>query len=1182
MLKNERITIMKQWQQLFSTRILSRGKKYYSQARVLNTKINSQGDFSTDVEGSHLYHVTGNYHDEQATKLTCTCPYAADGNYCKHMAAALYRVEPEAKRNERRNTPMQTLAEFLGKDYDQPELIINPIDLVGKQKFPQKFVKTLRQTLDQLQMRDQQLEDYHNPYLQLEKGQWQYSLHASIGNAYLSTEVKFVRDHLLGFNIGYTMTNSTQERAIAKLVTYVSLAKYLLNHNIGEASSNSAYQLLNYYRQSGNNAQLTVIKAFIDDHGIFSDEPPVLYFRVGVPDHMYKFQNITSLVNQIERGEVVNLGKYFNQVINPAMLDKSSRIWLDFMRRLATIGELNETSYSLGPGIKNQLFIEGEIADELDQAFQDGGELYSGRLMMEREESQLEPKLILETNGKSTDPQRSIRAYVPVAQNLIRGNNAYYKVNFNRWQVFTMPSMDLSPFLQKDNEVEFGTSTMAEFYYRVLPQLAKQIQVKVKGNKDLKEFVPELSEPLYLFDYHEGQLYCRFGVKTGEHEEFLSQMKPSKLDDHFIQRMLDPVEKYFTEYAPEIRSFVIPVEDADDLLTRGIDELKKVGIVKGTPAFKRLLNKPITHFSVSIDTSYNLLDLKIDADGLSIDEINQLLKQYQPKRNYYQVGTKKMVNIKPAELEELRELVTKLGLPMTELTSNRVKLPLYRAMYLDSLLEQRQLIDYRTNDDFKKLVKQVEKKSLPAKVPGILQATLRPYQKAGFRWLAMLAKYGFGGLLADEMGLGKTIQIISLILNNYHDGQSIVITPAAVIYNWQNEFAKFAPSLTLQVLDGSKAERRSLFTSSRDKDVIITSYDAFKRDIDFYQEQHFNNEIIDEAQYIKNPQTAAAKAVKSVAADHRFALTGTPIENQLSELWSIFDFLMPGFLNNYSQFRKNYESPIIKRQDRKAEDELKKLIQPFILRRLKKDVLKELPGKTEHLVYTPMIGQQAKLYQARATRLVKHLQSQDDEEFKNNRFEMLAEITRLRQLCCSPKLLNADYRGRSGKVDQTMELIRDEIAAGHKILLFSQFTSALAILRQQIEKEQISDFVIEGKTKKSDRQALVKEFNTYDGPAIFLISLKAGGTGLNLTSADVVIHFDPWWNIAAENQATDRAHRIGQQHNVSIYKMIAKDTIEERIIAMQKQKSELANAILSGDEIGSTALDRETLLKLLG
>lgn len=719
---------MKQWQRLFSSRILTRGRKYYSQARVRNTTLDSHGDFSTNVIGTHIYHVTGNYHDEEATKLTCTCPYAAEGNYCKHMAAALYRVEPEAKRNERRNTSMQTLAEFLGKDYDQPELIINPIDLVGKQKFPQKFVQTLRQALDQLQISDQQLEDYHNPYLQLEKGQWYYSLYARTLNANFRTEIKFDCNHLFGFNIGYTMTNSAQERALVKLITYISLAKYLLNHNVGEASSSSAYQLLNYYRQSSNDSQPTIIKAFIDDHGILSDEPPVLYFRIGVRDHMYKFQNITSLVNQIERGDEINLGKYFNQVINPATLDKSSEIWLDFMRRLVTISELIDTSYSYGSGIKNQLVLEGEIADELDQAFQAGGELYFGQLMMEREESQLEPKLILETNGKPTDPQRSIRAYVPVPKDLIHGKHAYYKVDFNRWQVYKVPSMKLGPFLQKDNEVEFGTSTMAEFYYRVLPQLAKQIQVKVKGNKALKEFVPELPEPLYLFDYHEGQLYCRFGVKTGEHEELLSQKNQSKLNDHFIRRMIGPVEKYFTEYDPGIKAFVISIEGADNLLTQGIDELKKFGIVKGTPAFKRLLNKPLTHFSVNIDTNYNLLDLKIDADGLSIDEINQLLKQYQPNQNYYRLGIKKMVNIKPTELEELQELMEKLGIPITELTSNRVKLPLYRAMYLDSLLEHRQLIDYRTNDDFKKLVKQVGKKSSPTKVP----ATLRPYQKTGF------------------------------------------------------------------------------------------------------------------------------------------------------------------------------------------------------------------------------------------------------------------------------------------------------------------------------------------------------------------------------------------------------------------------------------------------------------------
>lgn len=1172
---------MRQWQRLFASKILTRGRKYYSQARVLNTKINSQGDFSADVEGSHLYHVTGNYREEQATKLTCTCPYAADGHYCKHMAATLYRVEPEAKRNERRNTPLQSLAEFLGNDYDRPELVINPIKLVGKQKFPPKFVQTLRRALDQLRISEERLEDYHNPYLQLKKGQWQYSLCAETTSDNFSASVKFDHDHLFEFEIGYTLTNTPRERAIAKLVTFVSLAKYLISHNIGEASSNSAYQLLNYYRQTNNNSSTTVIKAYVDSHSLLADELPTLYFRVGVPDHMYKFQNITVLIEQIARGEEIKLGKYFNQVVNPTMLDQSSKLWLNFMQRLVAISELTGTDYSYGPGIKNQLVLDGQMADEFDHVLQAGGEVYSGQLLMEREENQLEPNLILEPNGEPTDPQRSIKVHLPIPESLIRGNNAYYRIDFNRWQAYILPSKNLSQLFQGNNEIEFGTSTMAEFYYRVLPQIAKQVRVKVMGKQDLKQFVPDLPEPVYLLDYHEGLVDCRFAVKTGKHKEVLNAKNISEFDNHFIQQMLDPVKKYFTEYDPNYKTFVAPGEEAGDLLTKGINELKQAGTVKGTPSFKRLLNKPITHFSVNVDTNYQLLDLEIDADGLSIDEINQLLKQYRPKQNYYRVGTNKLINIKPAELEELQKLMAKLGQSSTELDSDRVKLPLYRAIYLDSLLEHRQLIDYRTNDEFKELVSHVKEKVSPESVPATLHATLRPYQKAGFQWLTMLAKYGFGGLLADEMGLGKTIQIISLILNNYHDGQSIIIAPATVIYNWQAEFTKFAPNLAVQVLDGAKAERRAQFTSSRDSDVIITSYDAFKRDIDFYQDVHFNNQILDEAQYIKNPQTTAAKAVKTVAADHRFALTGTPIENQLSELWSIFDFLMPGFLTTYPQFRKNYETPIIKHQDCNVEKELKQLIQPFILRRLKKDVLKELPEKTEYLVFTAMVGQQAKLYQARATRLVKRLQSQDDEEFKNKRFEVLAEITRLRQLCCSPKLLNVDYRGRSGKVDQTMELIRDEVAAGHKILLFSQFTSALAILHQQIEKERIKNFVIEGKTKKSDRQALVKEFNAYDNPAIFLISLKAGGTGLNLTSADVVIHFDPWWNVAAENQATDRAHRIGQQHNVSIYKMIAKGTIEERIIAMQKQKSKLANAILSGDEIGSTGLDREMLLKLL-
>ncbi len=442
-------------------------------------------------------------------------------------------------------------------------------------------------------------------------------------------------------------------------------------------------------------------------------------------------------------------------------------------------------------------------------------------------------------------------------------------------------------------------------------------------------------------------------------------------------------------------------------------------------------------------------------------------------------------------------------------------------------------------------------------------------------------KYHFGGLLADEMGLGKTLQIITVLLSEQGNGQNLIVAPAAVIYNWQDELKKFAPDLKVTVLDGSKAERRKQFAQSTERDIIITSYDAAKRDIDFYEGHVFNIEVIDEAQYIKNPQTAAAKTVKAINAKQRFALTGTPIENRLSELWSIFDYLMPGFLSSYQQFRKQYEGPIIKNQDEQAQDDLKRLVQPFMLRRLKQDVLNDLPMKNEQVFLTPMVGKQESLYQARAQRLIRQIQKQNDEEFQQNKLAVLAEITRLRELCCSPQLLDRGYSGPSGKIKATMNLIKDEMADNHKILLFSQFTSALAILKGKLAKAGIKYFVIEGKTKKADRLQFVDKFNSYDQPAVFLISLKAGGTGLNLTSADVVIHFDPWWNIAAENQATDRAHRIGQKNNVTIYKMIAQNTIEEKIIEMQQKKAALANSILSGNELANAVINKETLLNIL-
>jgi len=337
---------------------------------------------------------------------------------------------------------------------------------------------------------------------------------------------------------------------------------------------------------------------------------------------------------------------------------------------------------------------------------------------------------------------------------------------------------------------------------------------------------------------------------------------------------------------------------------------------------------------------------------------------------------------------------------------------------------------------------------------------------------------------------------------------------------------------------------------------------------------------VDEAQYIKNADTQTAKAVKAVNASFHIALTGTPIENTLSELWSIFDFLLPGFLYHYRQFRKEFEIPIARMQDDEASKLLGQMIKPFTLRRLKKDVLKDLPEKLEEVYYAPLTGKQKELYEAWTSQLRIALAAQSDADFNNSKIEVLAEITRLRQLCCSPALIYENYDGESAKTDLCLELIERAVNAGHKVLLFSQFKTMLEMLREKLTAKGIQSHILTGATPKEKRAEMTTAFQTDDIP-VFCISLKAGGTGLNLSAADVVIHYDPWWNTAAENQASDRAHRIGQTNVVTVMRLILKDTIEDRILEMQKDKAGLSDRILSSEGISSAALSRDDLMKLL-
>ena len=359
----------------------------------------------------------------------------------------------------------------------------------------------------------------------------------------------------------------------------------------------------------------------------------------------------------------------------------------------------------------------------------------------------------------------------------------------------------------------------------------------------------------------------------------------------------------------------------------------------------------------------------------------------------------------------------------------------------------------------------------------------------------------------------------------------------------------------------------------------MTSYETMRRDQELYKEEDFFCEVIDEAQYIKNAGTKGARAVKSVSAQMKLALTGTPVENRLSELWSIFDYLMPGFLYSYEHFKKTFEAPIMKKENEEAMANLQKMIRPFILRRIKKEVLSDLPDKIEKCIPIPLAGEQKKLYDAHVQRLKFMLESGSNEDFGSIRMQVLAELTRLRQLCCDPELIYQDYKGGAAKVELCMELLNNAVNGGHKILLFSQFTSMLDILEKRMDEEGISYYSLTGSTPKKERMELMQKFNQ-DETSVFCISLKAGGTGLNLTGADMVIHYDPWWNVAAENQATDRAHRIGQKRVVTVYKLVAEHTIEEKVLELQQKKKELADQVLSGEEMGSVLFDREELLKL--
>ena len=740
---------------------------------------------------------------------------------------------------------------------------------------------------------------------------------------------------------------------------------------------------------------------------------------------------------------------------------------------------------------------------------------------------------------------------------------------------------------------QVGQAKLQEFYYRVLPKLLNNPYVRLENECSdlLNQYLPPEPSFTFYLDYVDGMILLKAKVTYEEKTYDLGEPSDNgeyrdEVQENRVERIL---MKIFDHMASEPgRYFMAPDEERlFTFLRRDTAMLEKYGSVMVSSSLSSIRAKQMPSVNLGVSIKSGLLDLSLTSSELSPSELSEVLESYQQKKKYHRLKNGEFISLEEnPQIQQILEVFESMNLVPDEVIRNKVHLPVFRSLYLDRMLEEHEQIVTARDRTFRSLVKGFRTvRDADYDLPSDLEAILRPYQTYGYKWLRTLAASGFGGILADEMGLGKTLQMISVFDSLKREGgkkPNLVICPASLVYNWEEEISRFAPDLKVLPLASGTAARKKqlkqLQEGSEISDVYVTSYDLLKRDITLYEGIEFGCCVLDEAQFIKNQKTNAAKAVKVIQSSYRFALTGTPIENRLSEMWSIFDFLMPGFLYSAKEFASRFETPIVKSHDERATEKLKAMVSPFILRRKKEDVLTDLPPKLEEVRYALMSGQQAKLYNAEVQRMKEMLKTSNSPE---ERFKVFAELIRIREICCDPSLLFEDYDAESTKREACMDLIQSAIDGGHRMLVFSQFTSMLALLEHDLKEAGIPYYLLTGETSKAKRLQLVHSFNEEGDVPVFLISLKAGGTGLNLTGADVVIHYDPWWNLAATNQATDRAHRIGQDKQVTVYKMIVKGTIEEKILDLQNAKQDLAEAVLAGSADSLMRLTPEELLELL-
>ncbi|WP_415341626.1 DEAD/DEAH box helicase [Clostridium perfringens] len=796
---------------------------------------------------------------------------------------------------------------------------------------------------------------------------------------------------------------------------------------------------------------------------------------------------------------------------------------------------------------------------------------------------------------------------VPVALTLKEGKEGFVLSHHKKFPVILNNSGDVMFF---DRNLYLPRKRQLEYYIPIHKLFLKNITITYKKSlenlrslleelknisknivldENIRVFKEKLMKTTFNLYKNKGKIYCNVKIdycgyiidliRDEKDNSFLRDLKSEKYIEFQLERF-----KFIKR--EEDFCFIGNEEEMYELFSKGIKRLRELGEVLLSEELKEFKVLDSSLISSELKEISNFYKLKFDFGDFELRELRESIEAMKKGERFYR--TKKVyLDLEDPGIVNFLNLLEDLGLE--NIKDNEVYIDKSKVLYIQEKLKNRNLSFIKGGNVLQEIVGKLLNKEFKRKlVPKALNAELRPYQKEGFKWINEITDLGFGGVLADDMGLGKTLQIIAFLLSQ-KKSKSIVVVPTSVIYNWMDEFEKFAPSIRIGLVHGSKSKRdkvlrdfkrglgikieeSNLKEKSYEKyDVLLTTYGTLKNDEKAYENLSFDYCIIDEAQNIKNPTAQATLSVKNIKSRCNIALTGTPIENNLMELWSIFDFVMPGYLFTKERFRERF---IL---DESNLSELKSLITPFILRRLKEDVLSELPEKLEKKYLVEMKGKQKQLYSFYVKAIKNQLnENKSSEKSRRDKINLFAYLTKLREICLDPSIVVPDYKGESSKLTVVKEIVKDASESGKKILLFSQFTSVLQKIEEDFKKEDISYLYLDGGTSAKERIERVKRFNEDSNIKVFLISLKAGGVGLNLTSASVVIHFDPWWNPAVEDQATDRAHRFGQENKVEVIKLVAKDTIEEKIVLMQEDKRELIQSLMDGKTMDGKGLKRLT------